>query len=371
MMSSNKEKELPETWISGTRQAGGIVPAPGGSEALPKSGEGPSGGLPASPPLDSAIADENEFVIASRPGVGRRSPRGSNPRVVAVTKLDKNIKVVPGPPPPLRISELDSPRFTESAPELGTESMMGESCEQIPSTSEDVVPSDMVDVIMESDREKTPLEENIKTPVEKTGESAKKRGRPPGSGPGSNAKSSSAERHAIRKMKKSKTDLDDSEWEFRQNPGRRGTYLKKPRILASRIELGLTAKQWQAVRDKVELFDVNSAADIAAEASRQLDIAENARNKSKNIKGDLNNHIKIGIIVSKHAIYKLAERASSMGDPDMAAKDRILTLIRERETTSKRKSTNSRGKCPIGKRPLVTSRLLGTMIGPRALRMLP
>jgi len=63
------------------------------------------------------------------------------------------------------------------------------------------------------------------------------------------------------------------------NPGKRGKYLKKPRILATKAELGLTAKQWQAVRAKVELFDVSSTTDLAAETSQQLDLAENARSK--------------------------------------------------------------------------------------------
>jgi len=41
--------------------------------------------------------------------------------VVAVTRLDKNIKVVTGSPSPLGIKEVDSPQFTESAPEIGAE----------------------------------------------------------------------------------------------------------------------------------------------------------------------------------------------------------------------------------------------------------
>jgi len=95
-----------------------------------------------------------------------------------------------------------------------------------------------------------------------------------------------------------------------------------------RAELGLTVKQWQVVRDKVELFEVSPTADIA---SRQIDLAENARNKSRNIKGDLNNQMKMGIIIAKHTVYKLAERASDIGDPDMTARDRVMTLIRERD----------------------------------------
>jgi len=164
----------------------------------------------------------------------------------------------------------------------------------------------------------------------------KREERPPGSGRDSNTKSSSTEKRAVSKMKRSKTDLDNSEWELHQNPEKRGTYLKKPKILASRIELGLIAKQWQAVRSKVELSDVSSAADIAAETSRQLDLAENVRSKSKNIKGDLNNHINIGIIISKHAIYKLAKRASDVGDlGDLAAKDRVMSLMRDRDDLQK------------------------------------
>jgi len=88
-------------------------------------------------------------------------------------------------------------------------------------------------------------------------------------------------------------------------------------------------------RDKVDLFEVSSVTDIATEAVRQLDLAENARSKSKNIKGDLNNHMKMGIIIAKHAVYKLAERAAGMGDIDMVTKDRILTLTRERDDLQK------------------------------------
>jgi len=93
----------------------------------------------------------------------------------------------------------------------------------------------------------------------------------------------------------------------------------------------------------VELFDVSSTTDIAAEAVRQLDLAENARSKSKNIKGDLNNDMKI--IIAKHAVYKLAERASGMGDIYMVAKDRIFTLTRERDDLQKEVD---RLKCQLG-----------------------
>jgi len=97
MMSTEKEMKLPETRMSGTLQAGGIVSVPSGSEARSELCEGPSGGLTASPPLDRTIAEsENEIVVASRLSAGkRRSPRANNPRVVGVVKIDKNIKVLP------------------------------------------------------------------------------------------------------------------------------------------------------------------------------------------------------------------------------------------------------------------------------------
>jgi len=125
IMSTDNGNNTPEIRNSGTRQVGGIVPAPDRSEASPKSYEGPSGELSASPQLDSAIASisavrEGDFVVAMRPSPKRKSPRASNPRVIAVTRLDRDIRVVPGPPPPLREAELGSPVFTESAPELET-----------------------------------------------------------------------------------------------------------------------------------------------------------------------------------------------------------------------------------------------------------
>jgi len=55
-MSDNNVEKTPDLRIPGTRQAGGIVPAPSRSEARPESCEGPSGELSASPPLDRAIA---------------------------------------------------------------------------------------------------------------------------------------------------------------------------------------------------------------------------------------------------------------------------------------------------------------------------
>jgi len=155
----------------------------------------------------------------------------------------------------------------------------------------------------------------------------------------------------IQRMKRSKTDLEDLEWELSQNPGRRSSYIKKSRVLATRAELGLTAQQWRVVREKVEIFEVSPTADIAAEASRQLDLAEATRKNSKNIKGDLNNQIKMGIIISRHAVYKLAERAIGMGDPDMAAREKILALTRERDDLKKevenlRQQRDSTGRAP-------------------------
>jgi len=104
-MSSNNGKITPEIRNSGTRQIGGIVPAP--DRSVTESCEGPSGELPASSLLDMAIASgssggdkEQDFVVAIRPSPKKRSARGSNPRV-AVTKVDKEIRIVPGPPPSL------------------------------------------------------------------------------------------------------------------------------------------------------------------------------------------------------------------------------------------------------------------------------
>jgi len=45
--------------------------------------------------------EEEKFVVAARPGSEKRSPRGSKPRVVAIMKLDREIKIVSDPPPPL------------------------------------------------------------------------------------------------------------------------------------------------------------------------------------------------------------------------------------------------------------------------------
>jgi len=194
---------------------------------------------------------------------------------------------------------------------------------------------ELVEVIMNSEVEEDPTQKASEVRV--ADDSARKRGRPPGSGPDSGTKASSSEGHrcVASKMKRAKTDLDDSEWELQQNPKRRGKYLKKPKILASRAELGLTAKQWQAVRSKVELFEVNSVPDITAEAVRQLDLAERARSKSKNIKGDLNNFMKIGIVIAKHAVHKIAERVTDGDDLEMTSKDRILSLMRERDDLQK------------------------------------
>jgi len=85
------------------------------------------------------------------------------------------------------------------------------------------------------------------------------------------------------------------------------------------------------VRNKTKIFDVSSTADIAAEASRLLDDVENAHMKCSNIKGDLNHRMKIGLAIVKQAVYRLAERASGLGDPSGAEKERILTIVKERD----------------------------------------
>jgi len=285
--------------------------------------------------MDRAIADqEEEYVVASRPGSGKRGSRGSNPRVVAVVRLDREVKVVPGLPPPLEVRDLDSPKYTESAPEFDLGLLEETAVARSPKSGEEPARAiELEDDVMDADGEGSTTEGAMG--ISPKGSAArsknkKKSEHTPGSGSGPDKKASSSKRlHAMLRMKRSKTDLDDSEWELSQNPGRRSSYLKKPRILATRAELGLTAKQWQMVREKVELFGVSSTADIAAEASWQLDLAENARRNSMNIKGDLNNQIKMGIIIAKHAVYKLAERSTGMGD--MAARDRIMILTRGRD----------------------------------------
>jgi len=138
-----------------------------------------------------------------------------------------------------------------------------------------------------------------------------------------------------RKISYSLTDLEDSEWEYHENPGKRGNFVKKKRALLSRTELGLNSQQWAIVRAKTELFEVSSTADVAAEAFRQLNQAENARNKCTKVKGDLNQIMKCGIAIAKLAIVRMAKRASGLGEPDGAAKERVLDLIKEREALRK------------------------------------
>jgi len=145
--------------------------------------KGPGGGLTVSPPLEKVIAEsENEFVVASRLIVSGQSPRAGNPRVVAVVKLDKNIRVVPGPPPPLGVSEPGSSQFTESAPEMGSCLTLDE--ELVFTTQaieEPPEPSELVEVIMDSEIEASPVGECSKTQTEGASTPVKKkRGRPPG-----------------------------------------------------------------------------------------------------------------------------------------------------------------------------------------------
>jgi len=90
------------------------------------------------------------------------------------------------------------------------------------------------------------------------------------------------------------------------------------------------------VRAKTELFEVSSVADIAAEASRQLDQAEFARNKCTRDKGDLNQMMKVGMAIAKQVIYKLAESATGIGDPNAVTKEKILSLTREKEALLKK-----------------------------------
>jgi len=166
--------------------------------------------------------------------------------------------------------------------------------------------------------------------------SCTKRGRPPESGSGSKAGvETSGKRVVRRKISYSLTDLEDSEWEYHENPGKRGNFVKRKRVLPSRTELGLNSQQWATVRAKTELFEVSSTADVAAEASRQLDQAENARSKCTKVKGDLNQIMKCGIAIAKQAIFRIAERASGLGEPDGAAKERVLALIKERDALRK------------------------------------
>jgi len=182
--------------------------------------------------MDSAIARESdegieeEFVVAVRPGSAKkRSPRGGNPRVVAVTKLDREIRVVPGPPPPLRVAELDSPMYTESAPELES-FVVGAPIDVRPSLVEDlsedfsraVDPLEMVEVTIDPEvpedlmmgttgrppvgrTQGTPPTSLVEVGLNVPTTSKRKRGRLPGSGSGSNASASSSEKHAISKIK--------------------------------------------------------------------------------------------------------------------------------------------------------------------------
>jgi len=118
------------------------------------------GGCPRAPPLERAIAEiaeredrerEGSHVGATRASPSNRSPRSGNPRVVAVTRLDRNIRVVPGPPPPLGVKELDSPQFTESAPEIGAEEEVEEeqALDLSPYRKGSIRPMELVEVIME------------------------------------------------------------------------------------------------------------------------------------------------------------------------------------------------------------------------------
>jgi len=208
MMSENKENKLPEFRIPRARQTGGIILAPGGSKVVPESCEGPSGGLIASLPMDRAIAEQEEdCVVAARPGPGKRSPRGSNPRMVAVVKLDKGIKLVPGSPPPLGVRELDSPEYTESAPELESESLEGTAATQTPRPGEE--PARATDLDEDADSEGSTAEEVMRiSPEEGAGRSKKKRERMPGSGSDSDKKATSSKApRAIQKMKRAKTSM--------------------------------------------------------------------------------------------------------------------------------------------------------------------
>jgi len=158
-MDDNIEDKLPEFRMSGTRQAGGIVP--GGSEVSPKSSEGLIRGLIASPSMDKTIAEQQEedFVVASRLGAGKRSPRGDNPRVVAVVRLDKEVRIIPGPPPLLKEKNLDSSKYTEPPPELDPERLEEIAAAQKLRCGEEPMETiEIEDDVMEADGEESATE---------------------------------------------------------------------------------------------------------------------------------------------------------------------------------------------------------------------
>jgi len=52
--------------------------------------------------------------------------------------------------------------------------------------------------------------------------------------------------------------------------------------------------------------------------------------------------MKTGIAIVKQAMYRLAERASGLGDPSGAEKERFLTIMRERDDLRKEDASDKK-----------------------------
>jgi len=317
-----------------TRQVGGIVPAPGWSEASPKLCEGLTGGLTASSPVDNVIVGYIRKPDTPRPSPGEESAlprreRGGAPRIVDVRKVhirtrtsatsdtEKNRasetsgKTPPTPRlfQPLLMREEDNTGRGPEGEEEGEDPMETTIRYQEGTSAE---PSE--DAGMDSD-------------TSGIGPKGQKRGRVCPTTQGHIGLVHETLNQT--QMNLNEINLEDPEfWELDESPGKR--YPKKSKMAVSKAEAALTAKQREMVSSKTALFDLSSSAEIAVEAMRVLDKAELARFKTRTIRGDLNNHIKCGIQIAKKAIEVLTQRALGGGDKELS-KDRFLLLMQEKE----------------------------------------
>lgn len=193
------------------------------------------------------------------------SPKNTKPVVVAVEKLDASY------------------RLSTRSPILGVESSLATSSGDL--------------------RERSSESENKNTII-------RKRGRQPGS-----RRSGSPQKGTIPAVSQRwETSQDDEIWARTERSGVSESVKKRRKLSGFEIVKLFTAAQRKVLEEKLTHLEVMSSVQLAEEAIGYVSRAEEARRKSPNIKGDLNNHIKEDLFIARNAIQKLAIRAAERGD---------------------------------------------------------
>jgi len=120
--------------------------------------------------------------------------------------------------------------------------------------------------------------------------------------------------------------MDDKDWKS----GIPKSFFKKKRL--RHAEATLISKQWDRYR---ELFP-----DVCPLIwwVRSLDLAEESSAKSTNIRGYLSGNIKLGVLIVRLAVQRLAEKVLEAGDAEYS-RQKISSLTKELKELKKEKET--------------------------------